>query len=66
MAKVSTVTAQAQTNFMMVGAAVAASFGAGVMAAASFEEQFVRVKKTLDIAGDQTSRKSFRFHIKRN
>ena len=52
MAKVQAVAAQAQTSFMMVGAAVAASFGAGVMAAASFEEQFVRVKKTLDIAGD--------------
>ena len=52
MAKVQAVAAQAQTSFMMVGAAVAASFGAGVVAAASFEEQFVRVKKTLDIAGD--------------
>ena len=52
MAKLSAVTTAATTNFMMVGATIAASFGAGVAAAASFEEQFVRVKKTLDIAGD--------------
>ncbi len=52
MAKVQAVAAQAQTSFMMVGAAIGASFAAGVVAAASFEEQFVRVKKTLDIAGD--------------
>lgn len=52
MAKVSAVAASAQTNFMMVGAAIAASFAAGVGAAASFEEQFVRVKKTLDVSGD--------------
>ena len=52
MAKVSAVASSAQTNFMMVGAAIAASFAAGVGAAASFEEQFVRVKKTLDVSGD--------------
>jgi TP901 family phage tail tape measure protein len=52
LAKVNAIAASAQTNFMMVGATIAASFAAGVGAAASFEEQFVRVKKTLDIAGD--------------
>ena len=52
MAKVQAVAASAQTSFMMVGASIAASFGAGVAAAASFEEQFVRVKKTLDVSGN--------------
>lgn len=58
LAKVNAIAMSAQTSFMMVGATIAASFAAGVGAAASFEEQFVRVKKTLDIAGDskQTER----------
>lgn len=54
MSRVAASARAAQTIFMTTGAGIVASFGAGAMAAASFEEQFVRVKKTLDIKGEST------------
>jgi len=52
MSRVASAARASQTIFMTTGAGIVAAFGAGAMAAASFEEQFVRVKKTLDIKGE--------------
>jgi len=52
MSRVASAAQASQTIFMTTGAGIVAAFGAGAMAAASFEEQFVRVKKTLDIKGE--------------
>jgi TP901 family phage tail tape measure protein len=52
MSRVAAAARSSQTLFMTTGAAITAAFGAGALAAASFEEQFVRVKKTLDIKGE--------------
>ena len=47
--RASTVT---QQTAAMIGAGYVAAFGASIAAAAAFEEQFVNVKKTLNVAGD--------------
>lgn len=52
MSRVAAAAQASQSLFMTTGAAITAAFGAGALAAASFEEQFVRVKKTLDIKGE--------------
>lgn len=60
MSRVASAARASQTIFMTTGAGIVAAFGAGAMAAASFEEQFVRVKKTLDIKGESAQiEKSF-------
>ena len=41
-----------QQSAAMIGAGYVAAFGASIAAAAAFEEQFVNVKKTLNVAGD--------------
>ena len=41
-----------QTTAAGVGASLVAAFAGGIAAAAAFEEQFVNVKKTLNVAGD--------------
>ena len=41
-----------QQSAAMIGASYVAAFGASIAAAAAFEEQFVNVKKTLNVAGD--------------
>tara|TARA_B100000029_G_C17604196_1_gene966847 strand:- start:193 stop:5877 length:5685 start_codon:yes stop_codon:yes gene_type:complete len=41
-----------QQTAAMIGASYVAAFGASIAAAAAFEEQFVAVKKTLNVAGD--------------
>ena len=41
-----------QTTAAGVGASLVAAFAGGIAAAAAFEEQFVNVKKTLNVSGD--------------
>ena len=49
---VSTASRVTQQSAAMIGAGYVAAFGASIAAAAAFEEQFVNVKKTLNVAGD--------------
>ena len=51
MKQVNAVARATQASVSVMGAAIVGSFAAGVAAAAAFEEQFVAVKKTLDVRG---------------
>ena len=51
MKQINAVAKSTQTAVSVMGAAIVGSFAAGVAAAAAFEEQFVAVKKTLDVKG---------------
>ena len=51
MKQINAVAKSTQTSISIMGAAIVGSFAAGVAAAAAFEEQFVAVKKTLDVKG---------------
>ena len=51
MKQVNAVARATQASVSIMGAAIVGSFAAGVAAAAAFEEQFVAVKKTLDVKG---------------